>query len=64
MARIFRSRALPLLAALAAIAALGGCVVYPGYGYPGPAYGYGYGYPYYAFPSIGFNFGGWGHDRH
>jgi hypothetical protein len=51
-----RSLLLPF-GALALVASLGGCVVYPGY----PAYGYGYA-PQYAYtpaPVVTFG-GGWG----
>jgi hypothetical protein len=60
--RWFR-RASPWVA-LAAAAALGGCVAYPAY----PGYGYGYGYapaPYYAYPAGGVVVGGgWGGGWH
>ncbi len=60
MRRLFRPRFLAPVLAIAAAAALGGCVAYPAPGY-GP---YGYGYPaYYApAPVVGFSFGGW-HDH-
>ena len=60
MRRLFRPCFLASALAIAAVAALGGCVAYPAPGYYGP---YAYGYPYYApAPIFGFSFGGWG-DR-
>ncbi len=57
------------LTALAAAAALGGCVAYPapayyGSGYYGGGYGYSpYAYAYAPAPVVGFNFGWWGGHR-
>lgn len=62
MHRIRVVRILAQSAAIAAAAALGGCVAYPapyggGYGYYGSPYGYSY--PAYTpAPVFGFNFGG------
>ena len=60
--------------AIAALAALGGCVAYPApyatAGYYGAPYGYGAPYAYQPAPLFGFSFGGWGghgwhdHDWH
>ncbi len=57
MRRLFRPRLLAPALAIAAAAALGGCVVYPApYAYGPPAY-------YQPAPVFGFNFGGWGRDH-
>ncbi len=69
MSRPVRLRLPAPILALAAAAALGGCVAYPA-PYPTAGYygaPYGYGYAYQPATLFGFNFGGWGdhgwHDR-
>jgi hypothetical protein len=67
MRRLFRPRLLAPALAIAAAAALGGCVAYPAPYYGGGYYGtYAYSAPYYYEPApvFGFSFGGWGDRDH
>ncbi len=70
MRRLFRPRLLAPALAIAAAAALGGCVAYPApYGGYYGTYAYSAPYYYQPAPVFGFSFGGWGghggywHDR-
>ncbi|HJS87959.1 MAG TPA: hypothetical protein VJ779_21105 [Acetobacteraceae bacterium] len=64
MRRLFRPRFLAPALAIAAAAALSGCVAYPAPGYYGGPYAYGYPAYYAPAPVFGFSFGGWGDRDH